>query len=46
MVQCPVSKVGHGRSQGKGTRTEQDSSDTSLAYFPVSVALPKSEAVL
>lgn len=46
MVQCPISKVGHGRSQGKGMRTEQESSDTSLTYFLVSVALPKSEAVL
>lgn len=35
MVQCPVSKVGHGRSQGKGMRTEQEGSDASLTYFSV-----------
>lgn len=46
MVECAVSKVSHGRSQGKGTRAEQESSDASLTYFPVSIALPKTEAVL
>lgn len=44
MVQCPVSKVG--RSLGKGMRTEQACSDASLVYFAVSLAFPKSEAVL
>lgn len=46
MVQCPVSKVGHGRSLGKGMRTEQACSDASLVYFAVSLAFAKSEALL